>query len=100
VKGDISSLGPISDAIRKAGVARRRAKAKEPKPLTVELQNVGRALYTSDACPATISKRDCEDVASYILKTMLGLRAKMDGRVTVDLGKAGLIDITHRGHDV
>jgi hypothetical protein len=63
------------------------------------LNNVGDALFASDARPPGVTRDQCRDAAEYLMKTCLGLRAACDGGVEVDLGKAGFLRIVHHQHE-
>ncbi len=67
-------------------------KVKAKKPVTVTIEDAGFALYTSDV-GTRLSKKQCVEAASYLLKTSIGLRAAMDGEVRVDLGVVGTLVI-------
>lgn len=59
--------------------------------------DVSSALWQSDTNRGGfLSKVRCLNIAHGILVTMLGLRAKVDGAVKIDLGEAGILTITHQ----
>lgn len=60
---------------------------------THDTRNIARILWSSDNWKG--SQRQADIATLYILKTLLGLRAMMDGQVNVDLGEVGTLMIRH-----
>jgi hypothetical protein len=80
--------------------ADKRAKEAAEKKRRTEftLDDVARGLFQSDGNGdgRGLSMEDCQFAASYILKTSLGLRTRMDGEVKIALGpKLGVLTLTY-----